>query len=220
MSSSNPEVGTQPLPVTMADQSIAKVIRKRREELGLTQAQLAKRLGVHKQTVVKYEAGAINIPSNRLLALAVALQFGFRLEGIEDPSAPGFSYAGRLVLTDRGGEALYVAESPEQYDEEPVTVTRDHKDRILPRKIPRHLRNLPLAVREYLAEFQLRLTRSGATEEEIDEALELMRSPELFTFYKGGMPSEYPEADVLRGMKAIGEGVVIPELRDRGRKIP
>lgn len=84
---------------------------------------------------------------------------------------------------------------------------------------PRHARNLPLAVREYLAELRLRLTKGGAQEEEIEEAMDLLRSPALFTFYKGGTPSEFNEEDVLRGMKALAEGVVIPELKDRGRKI-
>lgn len=85
--------------------------------------------------------------------------------------------------------------------------------------LPRHARNLPLAVREYLAEFQLRLTKGGATEDEIEEAMDLLRSPQLFTFYKGGAPSEYNEEDVLRGIKGIAEGVIIPELRERGRKV-
>lgn len=88
-----------------------------------------------------------------------------------------------------------------------------------PQFAARHSRNLPLRVREYLAELRLRLTKGGALEEEIDEAMELLRSPALFTFYKGGEPSEFNEEDVLRGMKAIAEGVVIPELRERGRKI-
>lgn len=86
--------------------------------------------------------------------------------------------------------------------------------------LPRHLRNLPLAVREYLAEFRSRLRQGGASDEEITEAIELMQSPQVFTFYKGGALSEFNEDQVLRGMKAIGEGVVIPELRERGRKIP
>jgi transcriptional regulator with XRE-family HTH domain len=88
------------------------------------------------------------------------------------------------------------------------------------RPLPRHLRHLPLAVREYLGEFRSRLKRGGASDEEITEALELMQSPQVFTFYKGGALSEFNEDQVLRGMKAIGEGVVIPELRERGRKIP
>jgi transcriptional regulator with XRE-family HTH domain len=80
-------------------------------------------------------------------------------------------------------------------------------------------RNLPLAIREYLAELQLRLTKGGATEDEISEAMDLLRSPAVFTFYKGGELSEFNEADVLRGMKAMAEGAIIPELRERGRKI-
>lgn len=89
----------------------------------------------------------------------------------------------------------------------------------MPPEPHRHARNLPLAIREYLAELRVRLTKGGASEDEIDEAFDLLRSPAVFTFYKGGTPSEFNEEDVLRGMKALAEGVVIPELRDRGRKI-
>jgi DNA-binding XRE family transcriptional regulator len=52
---------------------LARVIKRRREELGLTQAELAQQLGVHKQTIVKYEADAINISSERLLGASRAL---------------------------------------------------------------------------------------------------------------------------------------------------
>lgn len=86
-------------------------------------------------------------------------------------------------------------------------------------KATRHERNLPLSIREYLAALQLRLTKGGATEEEVSEAMDLLRAPQLFTFYKGGVPSEYSEDDVLLGVKAIAEGVIIPVLRERGRKI-
>jgi transcriptional regulator with XRE-family HTH domain len=53
--------------------SFGEAIKQRREELGITQAELAKRLGVHKQTVVKYEADAITMPTDRLSDLAAAL---------------------------------------------------------------------------------------------------------------------------------------------------
>lgn len=85
--------------------------------------------------------------------------------------------------------------------------------------LPRHMRNLPLAIRTYLDMFRHRLKKGGASDEEITEAIELMQSPQVFTFYKGGALSEFNEDQVLRGMMAIGEGVVIPELRERGRKI-
>ena len=85
--------------------------------------------------------------------------------------------------------------------------------------IPRHARNLPLAVREYLAEFQLRLTKADVPEEQIEEAMRLLKSPDVFSYFKGGRPTEYNEEDVLNGMRAIGEDVIIPRLKKLGRKI-
>lgn len=84
----------------------------------------------------------------------------------------------------------------------------------------RHARNLPLAVREYLAEVRLRLTKGGATEEEIDEAFDLLRSPEVFSYFSGGKLNEFNETDVLDGMRSIVENVIIPRLKQLGRKIP
>lgn len=85
--------------------------------------------------------------------------------------------------------------------------------------IPRHARNLPLAVREYLAEFRLRLTKADVPEEQIEEAMRLLKSPDVFSYFKGGRPTEYNEEDVLNGMRAIGEDVIIPRLKKLGRKI-
>ena len=85
--------------------------------------------------------------------------------------------------------------------------------------VPRHARNLPLAVREYLAEFRLRLTKADVPEEQIEEAMRLLKSPDVFSYFKGGRPTEYNEEDVLNGMRAIGEDVIVPRLRKLGRKI-
>jgi transcriptional regulator with XRE-family HTH domain len=85
--------------------------------------------------------------------------------------------------------------------------------------VPRHARNLPLAVREYLAEFQLRLVKGGASEDEIDEAMRLLKSPDVFSYFKGGRPTEFNEEDVLNGMRAIGEDVIVPRLKKLGRKV-
>jgi transcriptional regulator with XRE-family HTH domain len=84
---------------------------------------------------------------------------------------------------------------------------------------PRHARNLPLSVREYLAEFQLRLTKGGASEDDVDEAMTLLRSPQVFIYFSGGKLNEYNETDILDGMKSIAEDVVIPRLRKLGRKL-
>lgn len=85
--------------------------------------------------------------------------------------------------------------------------------------VPRHARNLPYEVRKYLAEFQLRLTNANVPEEEIEEAMRLLKSPDVFTYFKGGALSEYNEEDVLNGMRAIGEDVIIPRLKKLGRKV-
>jgi transcriptional regulator with XRE-family HTH domain len=52
------------------DAAIGERIRRRRTELGLTQEQLAQRLGVSYQQVQKYERGANRISASRLFALA------------------------------------------------------------------------------------------------------------------------------------------------------
>jgi transcriptional regulator with XRE-family HTH domain len=64
------------------DAAIGERIRRRRAELGLTQAQLARRLGVSYQQVQKYERGANRISASRLYGLALRLDV-----------APGYFYA-------------------------------------------------------------------------------------------------------------------------------
>src|SRR5687768_15980661 len=46
-------------------------------------------------------------------------------------------------------------------------------------------------VRVWLQEFQLELTKAQADEEEIEEAMRLLRSPELYTFYVGGHREDF-----------------------------
>lgn len=48
-------------------------IRKARKERGITQQELAKRIGVNRATVSKYESGQISIPFAQVLAIAEAL---------------------------------------------------------------------------------------------------------------------------------------------------
>lgn len=164
-------------------------LRAARELAGLTQEQVAAELGVHSVTVSRWESQGVNARSDTLVRLAKL--YGRNVDSLISGER-GEGIGGEELSTDvsRGTDAK-----------------------------TRHARNLPLAVREYLAALRLRLTKGGASDDEIEEAMDLLRSPALFTFYKGGAPSEFNEQDVLRGMKAIAEGVVIPELRDRGRKI-
>jgi hypothetical protein len=84
---------------------------------------------------------------------------------------------------------------------------------------PRVLRVLQShAVRVWLAEFRAELTKARATDEEIEEAMRLLISPELFTFYHGGAPREYNEDEVVMGMEAMAK-FIRARLKQRGRKI-
>lgn len=84
---------------------------------------------------------------------------------------------------------------------------------------PRLARNLPLTIREYVAEFELRLVRAKVPEEDVEEAMRLLRSVASFVYNKGGVQREFPEEAVLRNMKGIGEDVIVPDLRERGYKV-
>lgn len=55
--------------------AIGSAIKTRRMALGLTQEQLAARLGVHKMTVVKYESGDIELSLDRAMEVARALEW-------------------------------------------------------------------------------------------------------------------------------------------------
>jgi transcriptional regulator with XRE-family HTH domain len=71
---------------------LGEYLRSRREELGLTQEQLASKIGVSQATVSQYEKGSITPRPRNLYSLAVALE----LSPDEVLAASGF-YAARLV---------------------------------------------------------------------------------------------------------------------------
>jgi transcriptional regulator with XRE-family HTH domain len=79
---------------TAIDRHVAQRIKLRRDELGLTQEELAERLGVTYQQVQKYERGASRISAGRLFDLAAALKTvipyfyaGLRLEAAGLPGS-------------------------------------------------------------------------------------------------------------------------------------
>lgn len=70
-------------------EAFGRRVRERRQQLRLTQMQLAERMGVHRQTIAKYEAGAIVASGSALPALFAALETDEReFWGTESPVAP------------------------------------------------------------------------------------------------------------------------------------
>ena len=83
-----------------ADRRIAARVRQRRIMLGLTQQELAAKVGITCQQAHKYETGANRISAGRLVALAHALgvEPGHFFEGAEDAPAAPPAPAQRLLL--------------------------------------------------------------------------------------------------------------------------
>ena len=58
---------------------------KAREERGITQQELADRIGVNRETVSKYESGKVDIPFSKLVAIQKALDVQLIREGQATP---------------------------------------------------------------------------------------------------------------------------------------
>lgn len=78
------------------EKSIGVAIRKRRTELGLTQEQLAKKLGLSYQQIQKYETGLNRITAGRLLLISkilfTDLDYFFKGAGTQFPEAREATY--------------------------------------------------------------------------------------------------------------------------------
>lgn len=74
-------------------------------------------------------------------------------------------------------------------------------------------------IREWLAAFQLELTRARSTDDEIHEAMELLNAPAVRSYFLGGVRRDRSEEDVLKSMEALADSVIRPRLRELGRDI-
>jgi transcriptional regulator with XRE-family HTH domain len=82
------------------DRHVARRMRERRLALGLTQGEVAARLGLTYQQVHKYEAGMNRITVGRLHAVAEVLgvEVGHFYEGLRTPAPAGPAHRGRPGL--------------------------------------------------------------------------------------------------------------------------
>ena len=89
--------GSCPCDIRELDLYVGARLRERRIMLGLTQIELARRIGVTCQQLHKYERGRDRITAGQLFKLAAALNvhFGYFYESPDEPSP---AYSQRLLL--------------------------------------------------------------------------------------------------------------------------
>lgn len=80
----NPEIAD------IARKPIGDFFRTRREELGITQAELATCAGTQQYRISAFEDGKANITLNTLLAIAGCLRVGIYFEEKDPNTPPGF----------------------------------------------------------------------------------------------------------------------------------
>ncbi len=92
------------------DVHVGKRVRHRRWMLGVTQQQLAERVGIKFQQIQKYETGMNRISASRLWDIAEALEvpISFFFEGLDSATAAGAQMPGDL-MSDK--EALELVRS-------------------------------------------------------------------------------------------------------------
>lgn len=151
-----------------------------REEAGLTQAQLAAEIGKSRVTVSNWERGETS--PDEADAELVATRLGTTVRSLRYGGDEGTSFAAPEAAR-RIADAL----SPE----------RASVERPLPRVARSH------AVRVWQKEFELELVKAGATEDQVAEAMDLVRAPQVFTFFAGGSPKGLTEQEAIEGMEAL-----------------
>ncbi len=93
------------------DVHVGKRIRHRRWMVGMTQQQLAERVGIKFQQIQKYETGMNRVSASRLwdIADALSVPVSFFFEGLRDDATAGDTTLPGDILADR--EALELVRS-------------------------------------------------------------------------------------------------------------
>lgn len=82
------------------DVHVGQRVRQRRWMIGMTQQQLANKVGIKFQQIQKYETGANRVSASRLWDIADALdvQVAFFFEGLEQSVGPEATIAGDMLM--------------------------------------------------------------------------------------------------------------------------
>ena len=101
------------------DQHLGNRVRRRRRLLGLTQLQLAEKVGVRFQQVQKYECGANRMSASRVWQLAQALQVpvAYFYDGLSDEAGDAFERESRDMFAQK--ETLDLIKAYYDLDERP-----------------------------------------------------------------------------------------------------
>ena len=95
------------------DVHVGKRIRHRRWMVGMTQQQLAEKVGIKFQQIQKYETGMNRVSASRLwdIAFALAVPVSFFFDGLEgaEPASPGATEAVPDLMAEK--EALELVRS-------------------------------------------------------------------------------------------------------------
>lgn len=99
-----------------------KEIQAARKRAGLTQAELAEKVGVEQGTVARWEGGGISVPTKRLKDVAAAT--GITLAELMDPGAPSMA-AGGIAGSNGATPPKAVADSAREFAQPISALPRD-----------------------------------------------------------------------------------------------
>ncbi|MEY4250578.1 MAG: hypothetical protein RJA87_2211 [Pseudomonadota bacterium] len=101
------------------DQHLGKRVRRRRRLLGLTQLQLAEKVGVRFQQVQKYECGANRMSAARVWQVAKALEVpvAYFFDGLSDGADDAFEHERQDMFAQK--ETLDLIKAYYDLDERP-----------------------------------------------------------------------------------------------------
>lgn len=189
----------QPLGACVESVRFSQAIRGLRKGLGLTQAQLARRLSIRQNPVSRYELGAIK-PSAQVLLLLLLLARTNGREGVflEDLARAGFHSAGLSTALSYSGEEASPVAHPGQKLAPGAETRSGHHGRNLAAEVR--------AIRKYLK----------LTPEEFASALGVQWN--TVNQWELGMTA--PPAQLLRSMVAMAEAGPAPgAAADRSRPV-
>lgn len=107
---------------------IGKIVKRKREALGIKQTDFADRLGIHKSTLSKYEKGIRKIPMEDIAQMATVLGMGVDELLLEERPQTVSIKSVPVVSKVSAGMPIYAEEDIIEYTYIADTITKDGKD--------------------------------------------------------------------------------------------